>query len=619
MASATSNNSYHPITGLFRDMQKSVLPDEMKDNIASRWIEVISDATKHEGDGVDDWLIREVGSRLAAAAMPIFVALATVQLAGVLVCQVTLMALGQEHDDIDKCTTDLLRMIGALFTSVIAWPWSIIDPTVYQRDERSSPPAPDLEAENKSLVKQVQDLNEALIEAQRSPSPLLKASSWDQLCYQSRNTPGADPHKYEYSSDDLVDPTSTWQANGAGINGTSTDHIIPNLEQFICPEDTLQIKCDFTDSDDRSGLMMLLEGSYEVDRLELVKASLTDLLPLDKKSMIGNIHTLVLRDMDISMEDLQEIADRFTNIACFDVKTCSIKGDIEPMYKTHIVLSQEPGRRIGHHNIQEQYNDLNAHLKEFVQSYTYKGFGKKLYEGDVLKICRHPAAPFIRTVAFLKSTELRDNHFRDLRKSLKDFFPNMILLDLSGCTNLCVDTLEYINYFGVQEVYLKGCHHIMYRRLPSKHPETLQVIQSPEGRKIKAEGGKETSIRLEVEEVGSTQKVTKEYRTDGTRVYEFVPKGFTARIMHLYLNEVENIRLDGVRGVREIRDMGIGAAMSVMEQRLKTHVRLSYFDPLKEGEDDTTSTYSFEHKAALGDASPQRVRRRNRNKSPTRL
>ena len=89
---------YHPVTAFFRDLQINVLPDDMTSNIASSWIQVISDTTKHEGDGVDDWLIREVASRLAALAMPVFVALATIQLTGVLVCQVALMALGQEHD-----------------------------------------------------------------------------------------------------------------------------------------------------------------------------------------------------------------------------------------------------------------------------------------------------------------------------------------------------------------------------------------------------------------------------------------------------------------------------------------------------------------------------------------
>ena len=627
MASATSNNKYHPITEVFRDMQKSVLPDNMEDNVASRWIEVISDATKHEGDGVDDWLIREVGSRVAALVLPIFVALATVQLAGVLVCQMTLAALMQEHGDIGKCGTDLLRMIGALFTSVIAWPFSIIDPKVYKRDEKSSPHGTDLEAQNEFLKKENALLKDSLVEALESKKTRGSLPSWEELEGQEK-PPGATAQKYKESDfDGDVRPIGTWDKRHGGSAIT-----IKNEEHFLCPEGTVEVACDFEDSAHFAQLIAFMGETHKVDRLQINKGDLTHFLKLAEDSMLEKVHTLVLRNMTFSVEDLQKIAAKFTNIACFDLKTCTIEGETDELEKTHIVLVN--GVKF-ESSVQKHYDDLNAHLEAFVGGYSSRGFAKRLYTGNPLKKCRHPAAPFIRTVSFLRDTEIRDSHFKSLVTELNHFFPNMTVLDLADCDNLSVGVLSCIRALAStpQDVELVRCGHVMYKRLHNslanhfigafqtlnqplqaeeqvffikkslierlekrERWETLhkmeqsgrlaqKEIASKDGEALQKEWdelkGQEAKLHslegIELDAISTKDdNGGSKYKISDRKVFQFVSDVFTKGIMALIFGGIETIRLDDVESEESIQaciDKGIRLAIALKrdDNRELTH------------------------------------------------
>ena len=353
---------YHPVTAFFRDLQINVLPDDMTSNIASSWIQVISDTTKHEGDGVDDWLIREVASRLAALAMPVFVALATIQLTGVLVCQVALMALGQEHDDIYKSATDLLRMIGALVTSVLAYPFSVIDPTVYQRTpEQVIPkkdPKPELDEDTKK------DTLPATASSEQSKVSIYKSLKTRLI--------GIEHIKHHLHDTFTSIPTCgaiDGKQDKTQWKSTTKLDTSDQLTAFLLPKGTIEVQLDYSEEGNLQTDVSRLRG---VDRLVLKNAKTQDIISLDNPSPLSQIHTLVLEEVDFTEADLIKIAEKFPNIACFDLSHCVFEGKLDKLAQSHIVCfphTSDPktgksSRTVKFHfsNAGDQYEDLNKIL-----------------------------------------------------------------------------------------------------------------------------------------------------------------------------------------------------------------------------------------------------------------
>ena len=449
---------YHPITSWFRNLQITVLPDEMNNNIASSWIQIISDTTKHEGDGVDDWLIREVASRLAALALPVFVALATIQLAGVLTCQAALMILGQDHKDLDQCFYDLLRMIGALFTSVIAWPFSVIDPKVYQRTPKQEVPQKDPEPKVEDIKKDKLPTTSSSEQSKESIYKTLKK------CVRGKSHIETDFHDTFTSISTcgaltLANDKNHWES-------TTPLETSEQVKAFLVPKGTIEARLDCLQECDLKTNMSLLQ---DIDRLVLKKAKIQDVIDLDDNSPLSQIHTLVLDSVDCTETDLTKIAEKFPNIACFDLSRCVFDKEIEQLDQSHIVCFpsipnpkiEKKSTKVAFHfsNAEKQYKDLNTKLCD--QSF-YKQI-QDYYSQKEPKKPFHPAAPFVTELGLFRYTGIKMGDIRGantedsynikffkgrgLIQVFSKIFPNMTCLDFEGCPELVLDqkTLHYFH------------------------------------------------------------------------------------------------------------------------------------------------------------------------------
>ena len=192
---------------------------------------------------------------------------------------------------------------------------------------------PFFEEKQNCTVPSLQQLivNKLFAKREQLANILLKADTWDQLAKQLHGIPGMQLRRYDYASDEAFIPLSTWQARDGDINGTPTNVPIHNIDLFLCPEGTSEITCDFTDPSHTPVLQTLLSSSQKVDRL-VTEGSLDDhleamLFHLDKQSLLGQIHTLVIHGATINVKALQILAEKFTNIACFDLRECKLEGE----------------------------------------------------------------------------------------------------------------------------------------------------------------------------------------------------------------------------------------------------------------------------------------------------
>jgi len=558
---------YNPIVGIARDVQLFLIPDNCKPSLASGCTQFISDLTKHEeAEPGMDWFMKELGARIGALSMPFFVSLSVLQLGGALVSHASLMVLNGDWDFelLSDYFVQILKMTGAVFVQIISCPISVIDPTVYQREEYI--PAVGLkDAEIAELRQEIAQKDHELYERGKALLPTISLKTFDDLHENIDRMPGLSCKRWEYEVPrDHVDSElsfSTWAPGGEETIK------IQSFEKFLCPPDTLDLEVDFSQEHNHATLVTFLEKPHDVDRIVLKRApSVEFLLTLPEEGTAFHyIHTLVLENVTLTKVQLETIALKFPNIACYHLDKATIDEEV-PEFRDRFIYF-EP-KVDGHvhfqrNNVQEQYDDFNRKLKVYVDGYSQRGFAGDLLAVQPKKLL-HPAAPFIRTVSFLRGTEVRDGHLDGIQRGLREYFPNMRILDLSRCSNLTASVFTTLGRIRPQEVYLMDCSkYLLYYRLrQSEIQEQQEAIDQGNGYDKSVQG----------------------------RVYRFDSTAFTTGIIGLFLGGTDNIRLQNVEGVYPLLDHGIKSVISTLSARNHFRdIRISYLNPEKVEEDKNES------------------------------
>ena len=375
----------HPIVGFARGIQHSLIPEEkrsqenLKPSIAFACTQFISDLTQHkEDESIINWLLKEVGARVGALAMPFFVSLSVLQLGGAFVCHLSLMTLTWDWD-FDLLYEDLVQtglMAIDIFAQIVVCPISIVAPSVYTLTPCVKHPQ---EHEIIPLREKIARLEEQLV----------NASSLSQL------PSGVTSKRYTYERPSY---SPTW----GNINQTPFIELqqpairpLENVEKFLCPQGTLELEIDFRVQTNQQLIQALLNTPHSVDRLVLSHPPSIDfLMEISSEATLSKIHTLVICHCEtLRKETLDAIAAKFPNIACFEFRECTIDQPLNELTQNHIlVFLSSSGEQ--QDNIQEKYAELNAKLFSIVKTY-YQGLVQHF---PVLNERRlfHPAALLLK-------------------------------------------------------------------------------------------------------------------------------------------------------------------------------------------------------------------------------
>ena len=364
-----------------------------------------------------------------------------------------------QHDDIYKSATDLLRMIGALVTSVLAYPFSVIDPTVYQRTpEQVIPkkdPKPELDEDTKK------DTLPATASSEQSKVSIYKSLKTRLI--------GIEHIKHHLHDTFTSIPTCgaiDGKQDKTQWKSTTKLDTSDQLTAFLLPKGTIEVQLDYSEEGNLQTDVSRLRG---VDRLVLKNAKTQDIISLDNPSPLSQIHTLVLEEVDFTEADLIKIAEKFPNIACFDLSHCVFEGKLDKLAQSHIVCfphTSDPktgksSRTVKFHfsNAGDQYEDLN---KILCGKSSYKAI-ETYYAQKAPQRPFHPAAPFITELGLFRYTSIKEGDIRGAKtkdtytekffkgtgivKVFSKIFPNMTFLDFEGCSELVLDpkTLQYFH------------------------------------------------------------------------------------------------------------------------------------------------------------------------------
>jgi len=584
---------YSAIVQFGRDIQQTLIPIEnRKPSLASACSHFIEDMTHIEEEApFMDRMMKEIGARIGVIAMPFFVSLSVIQLGGAFACHLTLMIVNWDWD-VDLLTdyaVQIAKMVVDVFAQIIIFPIAIVAPTVY-RYEPYTPPRDPKDVKIEGLQSQLAQKERDLIKRDQALLPQITLTNFEDLEDTINGMVGIFAKKYDHG-EDKDDPElcfSTWESGG------HDKIVIRDPEKFLCPNDTLELQLDFSNPEaKRDSLIRFLHKDHKIDRLVLKGAGDIDfLLDLpDEQTTLHNIHTLVVQNFELTKSTLTQIAQKFPNIACYYLSESVIDQEA-PEFQEHYIYFEpkvKGGRSVVWGNLQERYDDFNAKLKGFMESYSPRGFASDFLNVTPTKLL-HPIAPFIRRVAFLRKTEIRDGHLDGIHKGLKKYFPNMRILDLSECNNLTVGAFTTLAMLHPQEVHLVGCDkHLLYERLSfdkiiqilgeqgitaqriERYPDRLQItipsIVDVAQIKIRVEqvfpavGGCEL-------EYGSNK-----HQVELKKVFRPAPEAFATAAIKYYINGGDHLKMNGVEGVYPL-NKGIEAVIPALAIRDEMSLRV---------------------------------------------
>ncbi|QVL56928.1 MAG: hypothetical protein KFB93_05955 [Simkaniaceae bacterium] len=400
---------------------------------------------------------------------------------------------------------ELARHIAAIIPTLICWAPSIAAPGIYYREDLKPFPATN-EAQTHSLTTH----EKGAIEVERDR--LLEANKTAKLdaffeMFQSAIT----PKNYEQVSAALlaleidgvalsqvseedadVYVQASWGPTGKKLFTARDPYVeveLSNKEQFLKPIGTIELEIDCTKIKPEY-VARILGMPHDIHRLVLKNPDMRVFQGLEASGVLSKIHTLAIRDKNgLQVAVLEQIADAFKTIACFDIQGCRLDGELSRSFidghivRASIIERSSRGEQSAtsflseFDNIQDQFNHLN---REMLYRTIMTGFTRE----EVLNLAKHfpvadenklfhPAAPFITKLCFFRETEVSSKQLKNLMPRLKRTFPHLRVLDLSGCKLLDSEALVYLEQYPVRSLYLDRCEGIFFRQLSSTDSYTM--------------------------------------------------------------------------------------------------------------------------------------------------
>lgn len=274
---------------------------------------------------------------------------------------------------------------------------------------------------------------------------------------------------------------------------------LKNKEQFLKPIGTVELSIDCRKVAPKY-LKLILDKPHLIHRIVLINPNIRVLLEANERGVLPNIHSLVIRQhQELTCDALYGIAERYRNIACFDVKGCRLDQELAAEFiRDHIVCatryktemldreSREDRARVAvethedFDNIDEQFKHLNEEVlfKQMMKNFTRDS--GIMYFADFFPVADqnrffHPAAPFVTKLCCFKGSEIASSHLKGLMPRLAKSFPHLRVLDFGGCKLLDSDALSHIEKCPVLNLYLDGCEGIFYKQIKPEQTGTYNT------------------------------------------------------------------------------------------------------------------------------------------------
>lgn len=307
-------------------------------------------------------------------------------------------------------------------------------------------------------------------------SPELEGITLSVVTEEDRTVVSEEGKKEVYSQ-------ATWgTADGEAFDKAKDSYTsvkLTNKQQFLEPIGTIELRIDCREVASRH-LKLLLAQSHQIHRLVLINPDIEVLKIAEQEGVLSNIHSLVIQEHeDLKCDQLYQIADRFKNIACFDVRGCPLDQELSEVFMAaHIVCQTrcqtqktvQFADQKGFDNIEEQFEHLNKTIlfEQMMKTFDRKSsdalhFAKFLPPADQ-KSLFHPAAPFVTKLCCFRGSEIGSIHLKNLMPRLAKSFPHLRVLDFGGCKLLDCEALSYMQNYPVLNLYLNGCEGIFYRQ-----------------------------------------------------------------------------------------------------------------------------------------------------------
>lgn len=491
----------------FHQAQETLIPNKhqgLPKSYALEWIEYISNNTKQEGT------YHFVMARVQSAVLPVFVAASVIQLGGVVIADVAVSVLGYshfhyqvgpsgqcsiKHVSIKEEFKELLKLIAALFTTVVIWPGAItFAPGVYHR--KPTDPLPQTEeqaaldaakglgfgatsAESLPLALAVRERGAFL----RALPPITEKNidslqgelidgieigrlSYEKLEYISAIRPAEERtgNRPEYSQGCYSTTENFFNPETALFEEVRIDnpeiYLTPSLDKVF----EAQVDCQKVSKEE---LALFLMKEHRFHKLVLIGATVSDLRDMEG---LAHIHTLALRpgaeSATILMEDLERFTKEYPNIKVYDLKGCTVDKEVAEFNEAFIVVRPtytESLRRVhsANHIFEDQNDRFNRALFEIVKSYDS---ADKTFQEKIERLLELPAAKFITKFGGFKGTQLRTHHAKILLECLSKSCPYIEILDFRNCYMLDSEFFVALPECKAKHIYLTGCQYIYYRR-----------------------------------------------------------------------------------------------------------------------------------------------------------
>ena len=483
-------------------------------------IQAISDLLKKDDKTSLIW------ARVYAAVFPIFLGASIIQLFFVTLSDTTNMLLNhprKEYVVINEGNSDeatelinvspyedlkeLARHVAAVIATFICWAPSIVAPGIYYRDDLKEIPQTNEEKTHRLTTGQKRevdverdrllDLNKtAKLDAFLGMFQTITSSNLEQVLSALLVTRIEGLHLSQVTAESIGGNyvQESWGPPPNKLFSPEDEYVVAplrNEEQFLKPIGTIELEIDCAKIKPED-VVKILGMPHDIHRLVLINPDMRVLQGFEGQCVLSKIHTLVIQDKEsLRVTDLEQIADLFKTIACFDVRSCRLEGNLSRSFiNGHIVLATVIERSSSHEeratsfrrefdNIQEQFDHLNH---DVLYQRIMRGFTRQ----EVLSLTQHfpivdenklfhLAAPFITKLCFFRETEVSSSQLKSLMLRLRKTFPHLRVLDLSGCKLLDSVALSHLEQYPVMNLYLDRCEGIFFRQLQ----ETGDHTQDP--------------------------------------------------------------------------------------------------------------------------------------------
>lgn len=355
-----------------------------------------------------------------------------------------------------------------------------------------------------------------------------------------------DEHLGAQTSGELILPQNQVFEN-SGTPFTRESSTPKSKETFLTPYGTreLTLVCgNFEPAKQQE----LLSAPHDIHRLVLVDPNIEMLKSLATDGVLSKIDTLVIKSaskMEVYEGDLLDIANRFKNIAAFDLRECKVvKDDSETtvnsqckeLSKDHIVIyTNYAGRSDGGvrfegegvltDNIELKLEELNRKLHSIMSYKYHRDDITSLYLEFPDDRLFHCAAPFVTELNFLRGADLQPLNLERLMPRLAKSFRHVQTLDMSYCRLLTFDGLIHLTKLPMKKLFLDGCESIFFQRINrdehdrkvASHPDVFYNQHLERHYRLKAEavayrfidfvrsGVKVRALKIEAIRLGNTQ------------------------------------------------------------------------------------------------------------------